>query len=105
MSNYDIRTRVNYGIDAQFKRVPKFDEIPIIKTFKKYQFALEFILKEGDTKNVYYINDTQKWVWDNKHQWHETPYRQETIKLNNLVANTNHKILNYKDKLVTNKRS
>ena len=75
---YRIRTRPNYGAMAQIERIKEEAnpmDLPVIRTFSRYKYAQEFVEKQGDTSNVYFIN-MDKWCWDNHRLWHKTAYRQ-----------------------------
>lgn len=75
---YNVRTRPNYGSMAQLVRIKEEVnpmDLPILHTFSQYKYAQEFIEKEGDTANVYFING-DKWCWDKSRLWHKTSYHQ-----------------------------
>lgn len=76
---YDIYVRPNMGILAQSA---KYAQRPVLlKTFKTYPWAIDWIERLGDKKAVYYIykdgKELAKYVYNDRYTkpWHSTSFR------------------------------
>lgn len=80
-NSFYVRTRPNLGIYAQIQKVEHFNTLPIIRTFTEYKYAEEYVKKEGNIENVYFISSDKwdyddKWVYGKNKEWKKTFYRQ-----------------------------